>query len=842
MSPRSAALLCALALACPALAASPGAPQNGDQAGEEQPQLDRKWPLPASPPLSPEQQRATFRLPEGYVIEAIATEPLIGDPVDIAWDARGRMWVVEMTSLMRDADATGELEPDCCIAILSDTDGDGIYDHREVFLDDLVLPRSVCFVPDGVVAILPPQIVFLQDEDGDGEPDRREVLADGLTAGLSNPEHAANSLTLGFDNWVYAANHGWRYRRIDGEWVRERSARIGQWGMSEDDFGRMAVNYNSAAVHVSVVPLAAAVRNDTYGTAKGTNMRTTDDTSVYPSRVNPGVNRGYRVGTLRDDGRLAKLTGACGPAWFTGTALAEDDRGRLFSCEPCGNLVQRFDVDWVDGLPQATLVRNQDGLDFLTSTDERFRPVNLRVGPDGALYVVDLYRGILQHKVFLTSFLRRQAEERGLGQPTGLGRIWRIRREGTPPAGPVSMAELSSEELIAELDHPNKWQRMTAQRLLVERGATPGTVDALHSLAVESTDTLEALHALASLEGLGFEFDHHFIREIPKDRWRVPANIRSTTASSPEDAAGLAIYWAIEQGSPESIREGLYASNRFGPSMMLGPTMIALKREGLLEVLQDPLAVDAILSGLTDLELTTILGYTRRVPDDTEETKEIRRFVQSLARILFRQPSEAPCLEFLESPYVGGPDWVMTAFLEGAVSALPANPSPARFRFSSPEPRLWSSYRRTGRNRELVKRLDEHLQWNVADPVAEPETGIVPSYLQRGAEVYARSCGTCHQPDGAGMAGLAPPLAGSEWLALPDRRLVDIALNGLQGPIEVDGQAWDQEMPGWPTLSDQEIAAVLSYILQRWAEEPHPIDPALVRAVRAAGTPIESED
>ena len=803
--------------------------QNGDQKGEEQPALDRQWPLPPSPPLSVEDQLTTFRLPEGYVIEAVAAEPLVGDPVDVAWDARGRMWVVEMTSLMRDADGSDELEPDCSIVILSDTDDDGIYDKRDVFLDELVLPRSVCFVPDGVVAILPPQIVFLQDKDGDGKADHREVIADGLHAGLSNPEHAANSLTLAMDNWVYAANHGARYRRVNGEWITEKSARIGQWGMSEDDYGRMAVNYNSSAVHVSVVPLAAAVRNEAYGTAMGTNMRTTDDTTVYPSRVNPGVNRGYRPGTLREDGRLARLTGACGPAWFTGTAMDDADRGRLFSCEPCGNLVQRFDVETVEGLPKATLVRNEDGLDFLTSTDERFRPVNLRVGPDGALYVVDFYRGILQHKVFLTSFLRRQAEQRGLVNPTGLGRIWRIRKKDAPRAESISLIEMSSEELIAQLGNPNKWQRMTAQRLLVERGSTEETLKSVVAFVQGSPPSVKSSHALWFLEGVGITHEHTFMRSLPKGLWRTPTNIQAVTISAKEEAAALISYWAMEQGNSESTWAALSTSR-----IMTIPLM-AIPDEAVLELLDDPITVGAILSNPSNQNWRTVRHHLLRMVWKVDETENRRRFLQAIGKILILRQSEKECADFLSHLYGGTSEWVATALLEGAASALPAHPDPSRFRFAEPEPRGWIAYRKLGRDEELTSQLVQHLQWGVTDRIEETGVAKFPPHIQRGTEVYARSCGTCHQPDGKGMAGLAPPFVNSEYLALSDRRLADIALNGMDGPIEVDGVEWNMSMPGWPTLNNEEIADVLSYILQQWADEPRTITEELVLDVRING-------
>jgi mono/diheme cytochrome c family protein/glucose/arabinose dehydrogenase len=831
---KSAFLACTAAFACTHLTAAAYTLQNGDKPGEEQPEVDRRWPSLPSPPLSPEEQLATFRVPEGYVIEAVATEPLIGDPVDIAWDADGRMWVVEMTSLMRDAEGTDELEPDCSIVILSDTDGDRIYDHREVFLDGLVLPRSVCFVPDGVVAILPPQIVFLQDEDGDGSPDRREVIADGLTAGLSNPEHAANSLTLGLDNWLYVANHGKRYRRVEGEWISERSARIGQWGMSEDDHGRMAVNYNSSAAHASVVPLAESVRNEAYGSATGTNLATTGDTRVFSARVNPGVNRGYRSGTLREDGHLARLTGACGPAWFTGVALEDADRGRLFSCEPCANLVQRFDVVDVQGQPKATLIRNKDGLDFLTSTDERFRPVNLRVGPDGALYVVDLYRGILQHKVFLTSFLRRQAEERGLATPTGLGRIWRITRQDAELATPTSLQDLSPEDLIVQLGSHNKWQRMTAQRLLVERGASRELSRDLFDAIVAAPESQLAIHALNVMEGIGAQLNEEQFQELPHSLWSTQPAVLAGAKLFPDDQVTAIGLMAVSKGDDPPVQwAGIHVLHRF-PEF----PHVAFLGERLLAILKDKVAASALLAGFSDLDWETAKTYCLNLAMEGEHPASVR-FLQDLGGLIIDQAQEQVCFDLLDYLGHATPHWTRRALLVGAANALPQTPDPSRYRFRGPPPETWVVNRAVGMDPELGGRIDRHLQWGA--PQDYP-TADLPLDLQRGAEVYRRSCGTCHQPEGSGMQGLAPPFRASEWLLLPERRLADIALNGLNGPIEVAGKEWDMEMPGWSVLSDEEIADVLNYIQHRWSMEPKMVTPETVADVRAHGVDGKSED
>jgi glucose/arabinose dehydrogenase len=434
--------------------------------------VDRQFEVPPAPALSPEQALASFTIADGYRIECVASDPLIHDPVDIAFDARGRLWVVEMSTLMLDPDATGELEPRCAIAVLEDSDGDGIYDSRSEFVSNEVLPRSIAFVGDGVLAIFPPQIVYLRDTNQDGVADQREVIDGGINAGLSNPEHAANSLTLGLDNWVYLANHGKRYRLQDGVWQSEAVPQVGQWGLGEDAWGRRVYNYNSTPVHGDLVPTHYLLRNSAFGRAQGVNERWAAQTRVWPGRLNTGVNRGYQKGTLAENGRLANYTAACGPEVFTGTRLAPGDVGSVFVCEPSGNFVRQLTMRENQGRPQGENAFETGRSEFLLSTDERFRPVNLANGPDGALYIVDLYRGILQHRVFLTSFLRRQIEERGLDKHTGLGRIWRVVHDSSDAnaaSARIDYTQLDELDLVDMLYEPNAWSRRTAQQQLIAR-------------------------------------------------------------------------------------------------------------------------------------------------------------------------------------------------------------------------------------------------------------------------------------------------------------------------------------------------------------------------------------
>jgi glucose/arabinose dehydrogenase len=404
--------------------------QAGDKPGEEQGEVWRNFDVPAAPALSPEEQLASFQVADGFRVELVAAEPLVVDPVFAQFDGEGRLWVVEMRGFMPNVDGVGEDAEIGSIAVLEDTDGDGRMDKRTTFLDELVMPRALCLVDGGALVLEPPYLWFCQDADGDLKCEARNRVLDGFEAGLANPEHAPNQLMWSLDNRLYMAKHGKSYSWDGTELHAGPGVGAGQWGMAEDDWGRKYTNHNSWPLFADLVPAHYLRRNGALGKAFGGASRVCRDQDCYSSRVNLGVNRAYRSGTLRDDGYLRTWTGACGPLVYRGTRFPEPYRGSAFVCEPCGNFVHACALDdrgnEIVGTNPLAPTSARAGAEFLTSTDERFRPVNLTAGPDGALYVVDLYRGILQHRVFMTTQLRKQVLERGLDQPVGLGRIWRV--------------------------------------------------------------------------------------------------------------------------------------------------------------------------------------------------------------------------------------------------------------------------------------------------------------------------------------------------------------------------------------------------------------------------------
>ncbi|MCH2112013.1 MAG: c-type cytochrome, partial [Planctomycetes bacterium] len=436
-----------------------------------------------------------------------------------------RLWVAEMRGYMPDVDGTNEAAPIGKVVVLEDLDGDGRMDRSTPFLEELVLPRAISFVPGGVLLLAPPDLLYCEDLDGDLRSDRETVVSTGW-GGVQSPEHGPNAMVRGLDNRIHFAKHGEEAAWINGTFKTWSVPSQGQWGLTQDDWGRLFFNNNSTLLQTDLVPRFYGRRNPGYKNLKGLGVRVLGSNAVWPSRVTPGVNRGYQPATLREDGTLKNATGTCGPGVMRGTAVGPA-KGSILIPEPCGNLVKMATLEIADGT-----VRGQNaypsGQEFWTSTDERFRPVNVFDGPDGATYVVDLYRGILQHRMFVTSYLRKQILERELDTPLGLGRIWRVRAIDTQATAPQDWPEFEdapTSEWVAGLRHPDGFWRDTIQRMLVDRG-DPSVNPVLRAFVKQARlpESLHAVWALQALGGLDESTARAFIERVPLEG--VPQAIR----------------------------------------------------------------------------------------------------------------------------------------------------------------------------------------------------------------------------------------------------------------------------------------------------------------------------
>ncbi|WP_295129395.1 c-type cytochrome [uncultured Chitinophaga sp.] len=447
-----------------------------------------------SPVVSAEQSLKHLQIEKGFSIGLVASEPQVIAPVAMTFDEHGRMWVVEMTGYMPDTVGTGEDLKDGKVVILEDTDKDGRVDKRTVFLDSLVMPRAVCLIENGVLIAEPPYLWFVER---DGDKPGRKTLVDAAYAPDGNVEHQPNGLLRAMDNWIYNAKSDTRYRKKGNQWLIEKTHFRGQWGITQDNYGRLYVNNNSVNLEGDFFPPGFGAANENQRSVAGYKERIVKNNRVYPIRATPGVNRGYSKGTLSDSLRLVNFTAACGPMIYRGGLFGKDYDQNAFVAEPSANLIKRnilHDSDYAVVGKQAYA-----DSEFVASTDERFRPVNLFTGPDGAMYVLDMYRGIIQHKTFLTDYLKNEIRMRNLTLPLNCGRIYRI--APTNKTATVPDFNVPSGSLVALLDHPNGWVRDKAQQLLVDKHPADA-VPLLKERLLNTSKPIGLLHALWTLEGM----------------------------------------------------------------------------------------------------------------------------------------------------------------------------------------------------------------------------------------------------------------------------------------------------------------------------------------------------
>lgn len=825
-----------LALMGLVLLSATAAAQKGDRDGEVQTPLPDDLIVPAAPALSAEEELATFVVPDGMRVELVACEPLVVDPVAMAFDDAGRLWVVEMRGYMPNVDGEGEDAPVGTIAVLTDTDGDGRMDERSVFMANLVLPRAIAIAQDGILTILPPDVLFCRDTDGDGMADERVVIDTGK-GGIHSPEHAINGLLPTQDNWFHCANEGVRYGFREGKWVAQRTGGGGQWGVAKDDLGRFFFNTNSDPLRGDLISSHYAVRNPNLGRANGTNVRFAKDFEVWPARINPGVNRGYQPATLRDDFTLYRVTGTCAPLVYRGDVLA-DCRGDAFVAEPCGNLIMQYELIDEDGSLRAE--RSRPKREFLTSTDERFRPVNLHDGPDGALYIVDLYRGILQHRIFVTSFLRRQIIERGLDTPVGLGRIWRVVPDDFEAPKAPDMAAASWTELVGYLGHPNGWWRDTAQRLLVEEGQDdPDAHELLREMAVSGDAALGRMHALWTLDGIGGARESVLLRALgDKDARVLHAAVRvSETLMSTGNVKLCEQLAALARRGDRHLRWQVLLSLGEARTDVADDTLAAL----MLEDSSSGRERSAVLSGLGGRELTFLRRF---LSADTGATAPGRaELLFALAKCISLERRSDRIEELLGRVAALEIEWQQEALLEGLLAGRGKGPKgkPGFIRLPSAPAAAAALAELSGEAAgPKAKVVLGALAWPgkaglAEEDIVRPLTEAERSLFERGRVTYQSVCASCHQTSGHGDPGKAPPLRGSDWVFGDDRRLARILLHGLNGPLKRGRQTWNMDMPAYAE-DDESIAAVLTYIRREWGHGADPVRAESVATERAAFT------
>jgi mono/diheme cytochrome c family protein len=566
---------------------------------------------------------------------------------------------------------------------------------------------------------------------------------------------------------------------------------------------------------------------------------------IWPGRVTPGVNRGYR--TLDATARLTSMTAASGPVVYRGALFPEEFRGDGFVPEPSGNLIKRIKLTETGGTLKGA--NAYEGTEFLTSTDERFRPVNLYNGPDGALYVVDLYRGILQHKIYVTSFLRQQIDERGLDKGIHLGRIWRIVPEGAPkPNYRLTLARATPTELVAKLADPNGWVRDTAQRLLVEKRAGKSELIAL--VTGEKNPPLARVHALWTLEGTS-----GLTPEVLSAALRAAdPRVRAAAVRLSEKFVGPALAAEPSRGTPTDSTSSPRASG--GPTLLdhiaslaktemapevrlqIALTLGEVKTAAALQAMRalivnagnQPLLADAIVSGLAGRENDLIELFLRQSAVD--QAGDVLRFATSA---ILKSANAARIERVLG--IIGAevtPEWARVPMLAGVRHFLPKSAEGRVFAGAlpvEPKPLIALSERKSSPAAPIALQLLTQLKWPGkpgADKTdARPLTTEEQARFDKGRDLFAAVCAACHQPNGQGQPGLAPSLVYSRWVLGDPRVLARVVLNGKIQENLV--------MPPWKAaLDDEGVASVLTFIRRSWGHDADPVTPPVVAEARLA--------
>jgi mono/diheme cytochrome c family protein len=519
---------------------------------------------------------------------------------------------------------------------------------------------------------------------------------------------------------------------------------------------------------------------------------------------------------------------------YRGDRLPKELYGDAFITDSTTNLVHRYKiVD--DGAGRLTAVDGYKKGEILASWDERFRPVNLLGGPDGTMYVVDMYRGVVQEAVYWTDYLRDYIKAGDLEQPIGHGRIWRIVHDTTKRDRMPALSKATPAELVQALSHPNGWWRDTAQRLLVERYATKA-VPLITKLLGQTTDWRVKLHALWTLDGL--------------DALEAPIVQKALGDKSPDVRAAairLSERWLRDGNQPLTtavlalmadpswtVRRQLGASiGELPQAARVEPAVAVLTRYGA-----DAIAVDATISGLRGAE-ADVLDRVLQARPAAGEGDAVTMLAAAVAK-----SADVPSVQrvLTLATAAGTPAWERSALLQGLDTGLPAAgggrggrgrgaAQPVRLVSLPAEPadltRLALVEDETG---AVAKRVVTKLEWpGKPAPVVSAAVPLTADQQRRydaGSEIYKSICVGCHQPDGRGKEKMAPSLVDSRYVMAPDAgAAARVLLAGKEGSIGL--------MPSLGgALDDEQIASVLTYIRREWGHTGSAVAPEDVQEIR----------
>lgn len=674
-----------------------------------------------------------FMIQPGFAIQTVAAEPLLNSPMAFSFDKKGRIWVVELPGYMRDIDGSEQQKADGKVVLLEDTNQDGYMDQRTVILDQLEAPRAILCAYGGLLYSKGTELWWAKLDD---KKVVDQVLVDSLYVVGGNIEHQPNGLLYNVDNWIYSAKSNARYRYKNGQWLREATTNRGQWGLSNDVQGRLYYNNNSVSVMADLMMPNTLIQNPYQRVKAGVNQYIGTSNRLFAYQAT-AVNRGYQEGVLDEAGKIKNFTSACSPLVYTGDLLGEGFFQDVFVCGPEANLVKRYHLQEENGRTRA--VPAYDSTEFLISKEETFRPVNLYNGPDGALYILDLRKGVIQHRAYMTSYLREKILDRGLDSISGLGRIYRVVAEENLDAQARDFSSLNTVELVDLLSSDLAYERNFAQQELVHR-QDPSIVPALEALALQPDQPYTQLHALWTLEGLDAFSSKLWLEMVQQEQ-------------SPLITAQLIRFSGFLAEAPTESELPAQQMDFFSKAAQIEAPIVQrhlavrlgqLPGESALKILGDLIQADPNDPVLREAAISGISGREAELFQALPANETLQGFQEQLQQVMINQDNE---------------DW------------------------QAPElPKQTYKDNRTA-----------------------------------GFNLFNTHCSSCHGLDGQGKDQLAPPLLNSEYVGGSTDRLILLTLNGLKGPVTVNGKRYEMNavMPGIknnPELSDKDIADLLIFL------------------------------
>jgi putative membrane-bound dehydrogenase-like protein len=524
--------------------------QNEDTASKtnlvERRSFDGMLALDAAPAKSPEESLACIRVRPGFKAELVAAEPLVKDPIAFEWGADGKLWVAEMGDYPLGVDGHGK--PGGIVRFLTDTKGDGRYDKSTIFLDALAFPNGIYPWRKGVIISCPPDIIYAEDTDGDGKADVKKRLFTGFHPG--NQQHRANGYDYGLDNWLYGANgesggqvisflagkkvdingRDFRFRPDTGEFESESGQT--QYGRHRDDWGNWFGTNNPKWLWHYLFAERYIARNRNLPVRENKRELANYEDSGRVHSIAPEVER------FNDPNGADHVTSGNSPMPYRDELFGLDFATSVFTSEPVHNCVHR-EVLEQDGVTfKSHRAKGEEGSEFVASTDNWFRPTMLKTGPDGALYIADMYRLVIEHPEWISPERQKRINLRAGDDKGRLYRVYPVNAKLRPVP---RLDKMGAAELVTALDSPSGWQRDTAQRLLVER-ADKTAVAPLEKLAEKSLNPKARIQALCALDGLGAVTPENVVAALKDSHPIVRANavrVSESLARNREDTRAL---------------------------------------------------------------------------------------------------------------------------------------------------------------------------------------------------------------------------------------------------------------------------------------------------------------